>query len=162
MARGMIQYKRHSFIKDHLKLALQSPKHFKNLGLLIQLIFAWCAGSLDELAMFLHHIPKGCSHKKLSINTPKDITKKLSIDPQKRFSPKVNFTRDPSFLFIISSSRSLNPFLGHLTYFPYFRVNHFPWIESSPIIYHLNIPSWFCHLNLNNQPWLCHLTLSFK
>jgi hypothetical protein len=64
--------------------------------------------------------------KKLSINTPKDIHKNLSIDPQKGFSPNVHFTRDPSFLFILSSSRSLNPFLGHLTYFPYFRVNHFP------------------------------------
>ena len=27
--------------------------------------------------------PIGCSHKKLSINTPEDIHKKLSIDPQK-------------------------------------------------------------------------------
>jgi hypothetical protein len=56
-------------------------------------------------------------HKKLSINTPKDIHKKLSIDPQKGFSPNVYFTRDPSFLFILSSSRSLNPFLGYLTHF---------------------------------------------
>jgi hypothetical protein len=57
------------------------------------------------------------SHKKLSINTPKDIHKKLSIDPQKGFSPNVHFTRDPSFLFILSSYRSLNPFLGYLTHF---------------------------------------------
>jgi hypothetical protein len=58
-----------------------------------------------------------CSHKKLSINTPKDIHKRLSIDPQKGFSPNVNFTRDPSFLFILSSSRLFNPFLGYLTHF---------------------------------------------
>jgi hypothetical protein len=56
------------------------------------------------------------SHKKLSINTPKDIHKKLSIDPE-GFSPNVHFTRVPNFLFILSSSRSLNPFLGYLTHF---------------------------------------------
>jgi hypothetical protein len=79
--------------------------------------------------MLKRSTPIGCSHKKLSINTPQDIHKKLSIDPQnihkklsidpqKGFSQKnVHFTRDPSFLFILSSSRSLNPFLGYLTHF---------------------------------------------
>jgi hypothetical protein len=67
--------------------------------------------------MLKRSTPIRFSHKKLSINTPKDITKKLSIDPQKGFSPNVHFTRDPSFLFILSSSRSLNPFLGYLTHF---------------------------------------------
>jgi hypothetical protein len=62
-------------------------------------------------------------HKKLSINTPKDIHKKLSIDPQ-GFSSNVHSIRDPNFLFILSSSRSLNPF--YLTHLAYFRVNHFP------------------------------------
>jgi hypothetical protein len=91
--------------------------------------------------MLKRSTPIRCSHKRLSINTPKDIHKKLSIDPQKGFSPNVHFTRNPRFLFILSSSRSLNPFLGYLTYFPYFRVNHFPSKESSLILYHLNISS---------------------
>jgi hypothetical protein len=67
--------------------------------------------------MLKRSTPIRFSHKKLSINTPKDITKKLSIDPQKGFLPNVLLTRDPSFLFILSSSRSLNPFLGYLTHF---------------------------------------------
>jgi hypothetical protein len=39
-----------------------------------------------------------------------------------------------------ASSRSLNPLLGHLTYFPHFMVNRFIYLESSPLLYHLNIP----------------------
>ena len=38
--------------------------------------------------------------------------KKLSIDPQKD-----NLQETIAILFIISFSRSLNPFLGHLTHF---------------------------------------------
>jgi hypothetical protein len=67
--------------------------------------------------MLKRSTPIGFSHKNFSINTPKDIYKKLSIDPQKGFLLNVHFTRDPRFLFILSSSRSLNPFLGYLTHF---------------------------------------------
>jgi hypothetical protein len=67
--------------------------------------------------MLKRSTPIRFSHKKLSINNPKDIHKKLSIDPQKGFSPKILFTRDPRFLFILSYSRSLNPCLGYLTHF---------------------------------------------
>jgi hypothetical protein len=41
--------------------------------------------------MLKRSTPIGCSHKKLSINTPQDIHKKLSIDPHKGFSPKCTF-----------------------------------------------------------------------
>jgi hypothetical protein len=40
--------------------------------------------------MLKRSTPIRFSHKKLSINTPKDIHKKLSIDPQ-GFSPKCTF-----------------------------------------------------------------------
>jgi hypothetical protein len=66
--------------------------------------------------MLKRSTPIKFSHKKFSINTPKDIHKKLFIDPQ-GFSPNVYSIRDPSFLFILSSSRSLNAFLGYLTHF---------------------------------------------
>ena len=50
-----------------LKTCATIPKHFKNLGLFVQLISAWCAGSLDELVMLLHQgciliDPKGKRH----------------------------------------------------------------------------------------------------
>jgi hypothetical protein len=57
-----------------------------------------------------------CSHKKLSINTPKDILTRSSPLIHK----KDVLQETIAILFILSSSRSLNPFLGHLTYFPYF------------------------------------------
>ena len=62
--------------------------------------------------MLNRSIPIEFSHKKLSINTPQDIHKKLSIDPQKD-----DLQETIAILFILSSSRSLNPFLGHLTHF---------------------------------------------
>jgi hypothetical protein len=70
-----------------------------------------------------HHIcSTRISHKKLSINTPKDILTRSSPLIHKKY-----ILQETIFiLFILSSSGSLNPFLCHLTYFPYFRVNHFP------------------------------------
>jgi hypothetical protein len=65
---------------------------------------------------------KMLSQKSLSISTPKDIVTRSSPLIHKK-----NVLQDSiAILFILSSSMSLNPFLGHLTYFPYFRVNHFP------------------------------------
>jgi hypothetical protein len=49
--------------------------------------------------------------KKLSINTPKDIHKKLSIDPQKGFSPKMYISQE------ILASYLYFHLLGHLTHF---------------------------------------------
>ena len=60
--------------------------------------------------MLKRSTPK-CSHKKLSINTPKDILT--------RSSPLIHkndyLQESIAILFILSSSRSINPFLGHLT-----------------------------------------------
>jgi hypothetical protein len=51
--------------------------------------------------------------KKLSINTPKDILTRSSPLIHK----KDDLQETIAILFILSSSRSLNPFLGHLTHF---------------------------------------------
>ena len=56
--------------------------------------------------MLKRSTPIRFSHKKLSINTPRDITKKLSIDPQKGFSPNIIYKRSQlliyTFIFQVS------------------------------------------------------------
>ena len=62
--------------------------------------------------------PLGCSHKNLSIITPQDIHKKLSIDPHKGFLLKMYILQEilASYLYFHLLGH-LTHFLGYLTHF---------------------------------------------
>ena len=63
-SRSDKSYKRRSFIKDSLKACATIPKHFSKIWFCFSSwTFAWCAGSLAELAMLLHQYGAERSHK---------------------------------------------------------------------------------------------------
>jgi hypothetical protein len=137
----------HTLYTDNLRirtLYTDNPRTHKKIGffcnfenfvvMISDLLKLQCAHDILLMLSFLEYIFNHAqdihtkyaltrsSHKKLSINTPKDILTRSSPLIHKK-----DFLQETiSILFILSSFRSLNPFLGHLTYFPYFRVNHFP------------------------------------
>jgi hypothetical protein len=67
----------------------------------------------------------------LSQNRSSIMLKRCTQNIHKRYSQnvlqKMYFSQETLASYLYSSySRSLNPLLGHLTYFPHFSVNHFP------------------------------------